>query len=451
MPKHQGEHLLPHVEEKRGWTYQDPPREGADYRLVYRTSLDEAWSAADWLGGDDDAPKKKSDEDDDHGPTKKRGLNDKLKQLVALHVHEFSEELDGFEEREIRYGDERSMTMLPRLKRKKKKKVGADSEKALARYPWLMRLLPRLVSYDEEGESRKWIFDGWRPQCVHVLSQVLQTNYKFRLEDLAHFATHGDHMLHLLEHLDLGPCLDQDAILYVPSADTSFPWKFVTLSSSKTDNYITFVMSLKRLFDQTESTDTFRDRFFSQIKLGFERFGPACATPEFQEVELRLWTLISYASTRLQLLVAEMAHTMDGAKVRSMLKELRKLKEAVDDAGNLPSELMAFYRTHFNIPFAMLFEHSLAKIDDIAKGIDCRVKERPKDIEGLTELITRFRRLEPTDPIENLEHLEERLEAAYQKVDPPVRTKPEWVRRYNEIIFTGTDKFDQRRYKAGKS
>jgi hypothetical protein len=63
-------------------------------------------------------------------------------------------------------------------------------------------------------------------------------------------------------------------------------------------------------------------------------------------------------------------------------------------------------------------------------------------------MITRFRRIEPADPIENAERLEASLLAAYRKQEPPEHSKPSWVRRYNEIIFTGTDKFDQRRYRA---
>src|SRR5581483_8817558 len=128
-------------------------------------------------------------------------------------------------------------------------------------------------------------------------------------------------------------------ILYVPSADSSFPFKFVVVGNTKNDNYAVFVTNLERMFNQTESVDSFLDRFYSQVKLGFERFGPACATPEFQEVELRLWTLVSYAATRLQLLVAEMAHTMDGPKIRTMLKEIKVLHAALDGAANLPSEL----------------------------------------------------------------------------------------------------------------
>lgn len=451
MAKHQGEQNLPNIEERRGWTFMDPARDGGDFRLVFRAALAEAWSAAEWMEGSDE--KKIEKDEDGAGPSKKRGLGDVLKKLVLLHCHEFAE-IEGYEEREIRYGDERGTTaLLPRLRLKRKKKQQGDTKgRSLAAYPWLTRLLPKLISYDEEGDGRKFVFSGWRPAAVHVLSRVLGTDFKFRLEDLSHFATHGDHILHLLEHVDSGNCLDHDAILYVPSIDASFPFKFVLVGQSATDNYAVFLTALERIFNQTESVDSFRDRFYSQIKLGFERFGPACATPEFQEVELRLWQLLSYAATRLQLLVAEMAHTMDGPKIRKMLKEIRVLHAAIDSAGNLPSELMAFYRTNFNIPFAKLFQHSLAGIDEIAKTIDCNVKQRPRDIEGLTELITRFRRIEPADPIENAEYVEAALAAAYRKEEPPPREKPSWVRRYNEIIFTGTDKFDQRRYKSpGKS
>ncbi len=444
---HQGEHALPNIEERRGWSYMDPVRDGAEYRVVFRTSLAEAWNAADWLGGDEEEEKPKAkDDDDDAPPSRKRGLGEVLKRLVHLHLHEFHE-VAGYEEKEIRYGGERTTAMLPRLRRGKRKRKGDVEVRTLASYPWLVRLFPRVISFDEEGDGRKFVFSGWRPEIVHVLTRVLETPFKFRLEDLSHFATHGDHLLKVFEHLDVGPCLEQDSILYVPSADPHFPFKFNALANTKNDNYTVFVGALERIFNQTESIDSFRDRFYSQVKLGFERFGPACATPEFQEVELRLWTLVTFASTRLQLLVAEMAHTMDGPKIRSMLKEVRVLHDALDGAANIPSELMAFYRTQFNIPFAKLFEHSLAKIDEIAKTIKCDVKERPRDIESLTELITRFRRIEPADPIANMEHLEASLQAAYKKAEPPEKEKPSWVRRYNEIIFTGTDKFDQRRYK----
>jgi len=53
---------------------------------------------------------------------------------------------------------------------------------------------------------------------------------------------------------------------------------------------------------------------------------------------------------------------MDGPKIRNMLKEIKLLHRSLDDAASLPSELMAFYRTHFNIPFAKLFR-ALARPD----------------------------------------------------------------------------------------
>ncbi len=452
MGKNPGEHALPNVDERRGWTYMDPVREGGDFRLVLRTALAEAWNAADWLEGSSDEKKPLEDKDDDTGaPSRKKGLGDGLRKLVHIHMHDFSD-VEGYDERELRYGSERGGAVLPRLRLKKKKKQGGELRgRALASHPWLGRLFPKVISFDEESDGRKFVFAGWRPDAVHVLSQVLGTSFKFRLEDLSHFATHGDHVLHLLDHLDSGPCIEQDTILYVPSADPSFPFKFVALGQSRNDSYAVFVAALDKIFHQAESVDAFLDRFYSQVKLGFERFGPACATPEFQEVELRLWTLVSFAATRLQILVAQIAKSTDGPQIRSLLKEARALHAALDSAANLPSELMAFYRTHFNIPFAKLFEHSLTGIDEIAKTIDCKVKERPRDIEALTELITRFRRIEPKDPIENLEYLEATLTAAYRKSDPPEREKRTWVRRYNELIFTGTDKFDQRRYRSTKA
>jgi hypothetical protein len=426
----------------------EPPRDGADPLLVFRAPLDEMWNATDWLtgGGDEKAEAK---DDDGPGPSKKHGLSDKLKRLLPLLWHEFND-IDGFDEKEIRYGEERSnVALLPKIRLKRRKRAGSENRgRSLAAYPWLKRLFPRIVSYDEETEARKFVFSGFRPSSVHILGRVLETDYRFRLEDLSRFATHGDHVLHVLEHVEAGsPCLDQDAILYTPAIDSFFPFKFVITAQSKVDNYLTFVTTLRRIFDKTESVDSFLDRFYGELKLGFEKFGPACATPEFQEVELRLWTLVSYASTRLQILVAEMVHTVDGPKIRMLLKNIRQLHQAIDDCANLPSELCAFYRTRFDIPFSQLFQHSLAGIDEIAKSIDAEVKARPRDIETLTEMITRFRRIEPADPIENLEDLDQRLVAAYEKKEPPERVKATWVRRYNETIFTGTDKFDQRRYK----
>ena len=444
MPKLAGETPLPHAGNRTIWSHQEPKMEGADPHLVLRMPLEEAWNAAEWLGADvsPDA------EESSAPPPEKGGLPDRLKRLLPLLLHEFTD-IDGFDEKEIRYGDERAVALLPKIRLKRRKRAGHESRgKALASYPWLRRLIPRLISYDEEAEARVFVFQGYRPQSVHILGRVLETEYKFRLEDLSRFATHGDHILHVLEHVDAGsPCLDLDSILYVPAADPSFPFKFATCAPAKADNYVTFSGALQRIFQHTESVDTFRDRFYGQLKLGFEKFGPACATPEFQEVELRLWTLLAFASTQLQIGVADVVFSGDGPKIRQNLKKIRLVHDAIDDAANLPATLACFYASRFDIPFGKLFEHALAGLDEIAATIGCNLKDRPRDIESLTEMVTRFRRIEPTDPLENLEALDAALVAAYAGKEPPAREKATWVRRYADTIFTGTNKFDQRRYK----
>jgi hypothetical protein len=383
------------------------------------------------------------------GSWRKKGLPEGVRRLLPLLFHEFTD-LEGFDEKEIRYGSERNSGLMNvKLRLKKKKRTGADGRgRGLGSYPILKRILPRLVSYGEEQEKFRFTFEGARPQSVHVLGRVLETSYKFRLEDLSRFATHGDHLLHALEHLDAPPCLDLDAILYVPGLDAEYPFKFVPCAPGTDDNYTAFVGGLKQLSQHAEGIETFKDRFFGELKLGFEKFGPACATPEFQEVELRVWTLISFACTALQMKIAELAHITDGPKIRDLLRKVTALHQAIDDCANLPSELAAYYRTHFDLPFAKLFEHSLTALDEIAKGIDCNLKDRPRDIQFLTEMVTRFRRIEPTCPLEDMEAMDAALSAAYANRALGERKHPKWVRRYEETIFTGTNKFDQRRYKS---
>lgn len=452
---------LPHAGDAP-WTWREPAMEGGSPILVFRASLG-ALVPTVAAGGTTHRPRKTATFDAKAvagegdkpeiapeklpGSWRKRGLPEGTRRVLPLLLHEFTD-LEGFDEKEIRYGSERTSGLMNvKIRLKKKRRGGPDAGgRSLASYPVLKRILPRLVSFGEEPDGYRFAFDGWRPTSVHVLKRVLDTPYRFRLEDLSRFATHGDHLLHALEHVDAPPCLDLETVLYVPGLDSEYPFKFALCTVSSSDSYVIFVNALQRIYEHTETIDSFKDRFFAELKLGFEKFGPACATPEFQEVELRVWTLLSFASSQLQILVGDLVHTMDGPKIRDALRKIRALHRTIDECANLPSGLAAFYRTHFDIPFAKLFEHSLAALDELAKTIGCNLKDRPRDIEYLTEHVTRFRRIEPAAPLEHMESRDALLAAAYAGKEAKPHEHPSWVRRYEEAIFTGTTKFDQRRY-----
>jgi hypothetical protein len=389
--------------------------------------------------------------------TKRRRLiPQRVKRVMPLLLQEF-QELDQYDEREMLYGDERATLLLPKIRLDRKKKaVTTHKGKGLAAYPELKRVLPRLISYETaymEG-YRRYVFEGTRPDAIHVLTRVLETTYKFRLEDLSHYVTHGDLVLRALERLDCPTqVFDLGAIVYCPSVDSHYPFKFLLCGESSGDNYMSYTEGLRGLLEKVEKVDTFRERVFGELKLGFEKFGPGCATPEFQEVELRLWKLLGDAGQKVASAVAELLTSMKGDTIRRTLKTLHDVHEAIDACQHLPSTLCAYYRHHFDLPFGKIFEHALAAVDEIAKkiGVDLR-DARPKNVDELAQIISTIRAIPPRSPLENLEARDAALAACYKGKGPPMQAaSPEWVRRYTDTIFTGTDRFDIRRFKKGEA
>jgi hypothetical protein len=384
---------------------------------------------------------------------KKRGLPQRLQRLMPILLHEFHE-FEERDEREMLYGDERATLLLPQLRRDSKKKAAQTHRgRGLAAHAEIKRLLPRLMSIETaymEG-TRRFAFEGARPESIHVLTRVLATPYKFRIEDLSHYTTHGDLVLRALERLDVSTsAFDLEGILYCPSVDAQYPFKFLVCGDTKQDNFVSYLAGLKKVFEHVEPIETFRERVFGELKLGFEKFGPGCATPEFQEVELRLWKLLGDAGKKMVDSVNEIvtATKMNGALIRKTLAELHGLHAAIDDCQHLPSTIAAYYRHHFDIPFGKLFEHALAAIDAIAKKVSIDLKDaRPKNVDELAEIVSTVRKLAPRSPLENLEMRDALLAAAYEgKPAPDQEASPDWVRRYTEVIYTGAERFDQRRF-----
>ena len=237
----------------------------------------------------------------------------------------------------------------------------------------LGRILPRLVTYRyvESEHAREFVFAGSRPSSLHVLSRVLTTGYRFRLEDLSHLATHGELLVEVLGRVGLEAALDPEAILYVPSLDAPYPFKFSVVGRSANKNREIFLRLLHQVVRATETDEQFRDRHFKELQRGFQKFGPAAATPQFQEVELRLWRLLSYMAARLRVKAGRLSDTRDPAHVRRFLAELRDAHGALDDLVHLPSRLAALFRSRFDIEFGKLHEHALPEVDAVAKRIDC--------------------------------------------------------------------------------
>jgi len=274
----------------------DPLRDGADHRVVYR-NVPSPRRGTRPTGSAATTTSPRRTTTTTRRPARKRGLGEVLKRLLNLHLHEFHE--IG---RATRRRRSATATSAPRPCSRASaaasaKRRGDHEVRTLSSYPWLVRLFPKVVSYDEEGDGRKFVFAGWRPQHrPRARARSLETGFKFRLEDMSHFATHGRPRCSTSSSTSTwGRASTLTRSSTSPSADPSFPFKFNTLGNTNNDNYAVFVTALQRIFNQTESVDAFRDPLLSRrVKLGFERFGPACATPEFQEVELRLWTLVSY-------------------------------------------------------------------------------------------------------------------------------------------------------------
>ncbi|MGE0712066.1 MAG: hypothetical protein AB7N76_31780 [Planctomycetota bacterium] len=321
--------------------------------------------------------------------------------------------------------------------------VGRPSTKML-----LQRILPRLVSYRfaEARGVREFLFEGSRASSVHVLARVLETDYAFRLEDLSHFATHGEHLLGVLNAVGLKQALDPEGTLYCPALDSPFPFKFAVVGSSGRSNRDVYVGMLRELLRRTEKDEDFRARTFRELTRGFEKFGPAAATPRFQEVELRIWRLLTYLAARLRVKAGRLTDTRDLSEVRQFLVELRQVHTALDHLAHLPGRLAALFRRRFDLELSELAEQALPELDAIAARIDCEL-ERPLSIDEKAALLSEMRRLGSAAPLESLALQDRGLKQAYGDVEvPPLDVE---VRTYTEVIFTGAERFDTRRYDKG--
>ncbi len=365
-------------------------------------------------------------EDDEDGPE----LPPRLLRALPLLLHDFHNV---------------DLRDLPGSEKAPKDKVPPPSPAEV-----LGRILPRLVTYRyvESEHAREFVFAGSRPSSLHVLSRVLTTGYRFRLEDLSHLATHGELLVEVLGRVGLEAALDPEAILYVPSLDAPYPFKFSVVGRSANKNREIFLRLLHQVVRATESDEQFRDRHFKELQRGFQKFGPAAATPQFQEVELRLWRLLSYMAARLRVKAGRLSDTRDPAHVRRFLAELRDAHGALDDLVHLPSRLAALFRGRFDIEFGKLHEHALPEVDAVAKRIDCDPAERDRSIEAVAGLVSTFRKLGSSSPLEGLEVKDREIKLSYGDTKvPPLETG--WARTYTDAIFTGAARFDTRRFGPG--
>lgn len=313
----------------------------------------------------------------------------------------------------------------------------------------IRRVVPRLLNfrYIESEQVREFVFSVGRPSSLHVLARVLGTSFKLRLEDLSHFATHGELVVEVLDRLGINQVLDPEAILYCPALDSPFPFKFSVVGQGG-PNRATYLRVLSKILRQTESDESFRARQFREVARGFQKFGPAVATPQFQEVELRLWRLLSYLAARLRVKAGRLTDTKEPGQARQFLAELREVDRALEDVEQLPSRLAAAFRTRFDIEFKRLYEHAMPELDRIAKRIDCDLTDRDRSIDAIANTVAEFRRLGSASPLESLEQQDREIQAAYGDVKPEPPAG-DWARTYTETIHTGAERFDTRRFGAG--
>lgn len=326
--------------------------------------------------------------------------------------------------------------------------LGGGRELGLEPLQVIRRVVPRLLNfrYIESEKVREFVFGVGRPSSLHVLGRVLGTSFKFRLEDLSHFATHGELVVEVLDRLGINNALDPEAILYCPALDSPFPFKFSVVGQGG-PNRATYLRVLSKILRQTETDETFRARQFRELARGFQKFGPAVATPQFQEVELRLWRLLTYLAARLRVKAGRLIDTKEPGQARLFLAELREVDRALEDVEQLPSRLAAAFRTRFDIEFKRLSEHAMPELDRIAKRIDCDLSDRDRSIDAVANSVAEFRRLGSASPLESLEQKDREIQAAYGDVTPePVAET--WARTYTDTIHTGAERFDTRRFGA---
>ncbi|MBL4845584.1 MAG: hypothetical protein JKY65_08670, partial [Planctomycetes bacterium] len=314
----------------------------------------------------------------------------------------------------------------------------------------LRRILPRLVSYRylENIASHEFDFEGSRASSVHVLSHLFETDYKFRLEDLSHFATHGEHVLAITHAVGLHKSIDPEAILYCPALDGPFPFKFVLTGRGTQSNRAAYVALLKQLLRKTESDEDFRERSFRELSRGFEKFGPAAATPEFQQVDLKVWRILTYLAARLRVKAGRLTDSTEIEQVQACLHELHQVHDSLSQLVYLPSRLAARFRNRFDLELSMLTDEALPELDAIANQIDLDLDEHQLALDETAKLVSEFRRLGSAAPIECLAEIDQRIKASYGRGEvPPAKTG--WMRRYTETIFTGAERFDTRRFGSG--
>jgi hypothetical protein len=313
---------------------------------------------------------------------------------------------------------------------------------------WLTlgRILPRLLTFRWKESTGTWefVYESGRPSALHVLERVLDSDFKFRLEDLSHFAAHGALVLSVLEAVGLENALSPAGILYCPAVDSPFPFKFFPVAGQAESNRDTYLRLLRKLLSHTETDEVFRARHFRELTRGFQKFGPAAATPEFQEVELRLWRLLSYVAARLRVKAGRLTDTKDPAEERTFLVELRQVHEAVNELTHLPAVLAAYYRTHFNVEFSKIYERALEELDGIAIKADCDLTDQQRTIDTVAALVSEFRRLGSVSPLQSLLEKDHEILMAYGVEPPPLETG--WSRAYTKEIFTGAARFDTRRF-----
>ncbi|MCA8924333.1 MAG: hypothetical protein KDD82_21160 [Planctomycetes bacterium] len=315
--------------------------------------------------------------------------------------------------------------------------------------PRLRRLLPRLRTFrhrPNDGEH-EFEFEGSRPSSLHLFSRALEKKHVFRLEDLSHFATHGSLILQVLEAFGLDGALHEERILYCPAVDSPFPFKFVLVGHGEEPNQAAYLRLLSRLLRQTETDEGFRARVFRELSRGFQKFGPAAATPQFQEVELRLWRLLSYTAARLRVKAGRLTDAKDPEVAQGFRDELLDVHGALDAILHLPSRLAAFFRHRFELEFSSLAEHALTEIDAIAQRVDCDVAAFDRSIEKIATTVSEFRRLGSRSPLESLEALDRDVRLAYGDQEVP-ELETGWARTYDKRIFTGAERFDERRFAA---
>lgn len=314
----------------------------------------------------------------------------------------------------------------------------------------LRRILPRLGSfrYVEKRAAHEFLFEGHRASSVHVLSRLLETKHAFRLEDLSHFATHGEHILAITHAVKLPNSIDPAAILYCPALDGSFPFKFVLTGQGPQSNRAAYVGLLKSLLRQTESDEDFRARNFRELARGFEKFGPASATPEFQNVELKIWRLLTYLAARLRVKAGRLTDATQLEEVEARLRELHEVHDSLSRLVYLPSRLAARFRNRFDLELSMLADQTRPELDAIAAQIDLDLDEQQLSVDEIAGLVSEFRRLGSAAPIECLAEVDRQVKLAYGDVEVPA-LEPGWMRTYTAAIYTGAERFDTRRYDSG--